>query len=106
MSGIGDLLSDVAHPLRIVHHPGRFLEDFPGGHFLETTTGKVANDLFSAVENAPGGLVYLATQFPQHPIRVLEQMASATYQDLRHPLRHPGFTALDLLGLEGRLSED
>src|SRR5262245_38517147 len=100
---LGDLIDNLEHPLRILHHPGRFIENIPGGHFLETTTGKVANDLFSALENAPGGLVYLATETPRHPLRVLDQLASSTWQDIQHPLRHPGYFALDLLGLEGAI---
>jgi hypothetical protein len=36
-----------------------------------------------------------------HPVRLGEQMVKQTGQDLRHPLRHPGYTLLDVLGIAG-----
>lgn len=93
---LGDFLDDL-----VGLHPGRLLEDIPGGKFVETTGGKIGWDLINAAANAPGGLLYLATQGPRHPIRVGEEIAKSTYEDFRHPLRHPGYTLLDIFGLVG-----
>src|SRR5438034_1239088 len=75
-----------------VHHGG-FL------HTLEHLPGKFATDIKDVAVNLPGGLYHTAGMAIHHPVRLGETMAKQTYTDIRHPLRHPGYTFLDALAL-------
>lgn len=59
-------------------------------------TGK---DLYHAAVNTPAGIYYLGKGLATHPLGTVETIAKSTAQDFRHPLRHPGNTLLDLLGV-------
>lgn len=65
------------------------------------TIAQTAKDVEQMVLNAPAGLVYTAKGLVTHPVGTIEQMGRATLQDLQHPLRHPGYTLADVLGLAG-----
>jgi hypothetical protein len=68
-------------------------------HTLEHLPGKFATDLKDVAVNLPGGLYHTAGMAIHHPVRLGETMAKQTYTDIRHPLRHPGYTFLDALAL-------
>lgn len=69
--------------------------------FVEHLVGKTASNLESAAINAPAGLYHLAGGLIHHPIRTGEQLVQSEWSDLKHPLRNPGYTLLDALGLAG-----
>jgi hypothetical protein len=57
---------------------------------------RTGSDLVHAAVDAPAGIKYLATHDPRETIPMI---AKATIEDFKHPLRHPGNTALDLVAL-------
>jgi hypothetical protein len=90
-------------------------------HGLIAALGHIASqtgrDLYHSAVDLPAGLAKVGEDFgkeaerqatgyyvkhptAKHPIvEDLKGMATGTYHDLRHPLRHPGFSALDLLAI-------
>lgn len=75
----------------------------PGVGWLGHETGQFAKDLGDAAINLPAGLWQLGKGTFTDPVHTWEQIPKGIYQDLQHPLRHPGYTALDALGLAGGL---
>jgi hypothetical protein len=84
------------------------------GHLL----GQTLDDLETAAVEAPGGLYHLGRALTHdvfvdpwthrhdegfrilpHTTPIVKGMAESTAADLRHPLRHPGYTLLDLIAL-------
>ncbi len=71
----------------------------PGGLFQ---AGKaVGHDVrnYGGLVGIPGASVHPKLEVPRTYSRVVAPTVTGTVSDLRHPLRHPGFTALDLLAL-------
>ncbi|HEY7268239.1 MAG TPA: hypothetical protein VH951_00300, partial [Dehalococcoidia bacterium] len=86
-----------------------------GGGFLHGLVHAVkqtGSDLESAAVHAPGGLYAVGkaagkdwwegrkgTPVGRRTTRLVKEQVKATEADLKHPLRHPGYTALDVLGI-------
>jgi len=96
----------VANPLTDIlsGHPIRAIQDVPGEKFVQNLAGRFASNIIEGVEQAPGGIYYLGKTAVTNPGQLpslAKQMGLQTLQDFEHPLRRPGFTALDLLGIAG-----
>lgn len=89
-------------------HHGSFFDKIPGSKIASQTV----KDLESVAIHSPGGLYELGKGTVQdvnaaahgnysfkHSRAMGTAMAKSTLEDLRHPLRHPGLTALDIWGL-------
>ena len=96
----------MANPLTDIlsGHPIRAIQDVPGEKFVQNLAGRFASNIIEGVEQAPGGIYYLGKTAVTNPGQLpslAKQMGLQTLQDFEHPLRRPGFTALDLLGIAG-----
>ncbi len=94
---------------------GGLLSHVPGADIV----GRGASDIYHAAVNSPAVLYYAgkalagptvegalhgpesrqAKEAREFQTRVGKGLVTATIEDFRHPLRHPGYTALDILGL-------
>lgn len=61
--------------------------------------GQGARDIESAAINSPAGIYHMVGEGIHHPSQLLTDIYNSYKADLEHPLRHPGYTALDVLGL-------
>lgn len=60
---------------------------------------RTGSDLYHAAVNTPAGVVALGKGLAHDPVGTVKDVAKATASDLRHPLRRPGYTLLDLWGI-------
>lgn len=60
---------------------------------------RTGSDLYKAAVGLPAGVFYLGKGLATDPVGTAEAVGKATYEDLRHPLRHPGNTLLTVSGL-------
>jgi hypothetical protein len=71
------------------------------GHGLSHILEQGLSDLGNAAIHAPAGLYYTGKGLATDPAGTIKAIGESTVEDLRHPLRHPGYTLLDVLGLAG-----
>jgi hypothetical protein len=71
------------------------------GHGLSHILEQGLSDLGNAAIHAPAGLYYTGKGLATDPVGTIKAIGESTVEDLRHPLRHPGYTLLDVLGLAG-----
>jgi hypothetical protein len=102
-TGGGKAIPTVQGPPVVVHH-GLLHSVFhnPVTHVV----GKTVHDLEQAAIHTPAGLyevgkagVHAAEGHPDELLNVGKGIVTGTIQDLEHPLRHPGYTLLDLAGV-------
>lgn len=60
---------------------------------------RTGSDLYHAAVNTPAGVYYLGKGLATDPVGTVKAVAKSTAQDFEHPLRHPGNTLLDVLGV-------
>jgi hypothetical protein len=60
--------------------------------------GQTGSDLYHAAIDAPAGVYYTAKGLATDPAGTVKAYGKSLLGDLEHPLRHPGYTLLDLVG--------
>jgi len=76
------------------------LNAIPGVGWLGHELAQTGEDVASSIVHLPGGVKFIAANAFTTPWKIPEVMGQAMWQDIQHPLRHPGNVLMDALMLE------